>query len=153
VGSGDLTPDDATVAVREQLNYAFSWTVPEGQNWHHLEFLQLRIRDDEDTIISVLFDEASNTFSLFNEATGKFGPAFPAGRPNRLQTPQATLYLADTSVVASGPTSPTVTLNFALSFKTAGTFAVEVGATDKDNEGNLPDFFEQVGILTVTPKK
>ncbi len=156
VGSGDLTPSEATVAVRERLNYAFSWTVPEGQNWHHLDFLQLRIRDDEDTILSALFDEPSNTFSLFNEATGEFGPAFPAGSPNRLQTPQATLYLADTSVVASGPDSPTVTLNLALSFKpqAAGrTFVVELGATDKDNEGMLPDFFEQAGTLTVKPKK
>jgi hypothetical protein len=69
-----------------------------------------------------------------------------------LQTPQSTLHLAESSVVASGPTSPTVTLNLALSFKpqAAGrTFVVEVAATDKDNEGVLPDFFEQVGTLTV----
>jgi hypothetical protein len=156
VGTGDLTPTDATVAVRERLNYAFSWTVPEGQNWHDLEFLQLRIRDDADTVISVLFDEASNTFSVFNEAAGKFEHGFAPGSPNRLQTPQATLYLAETSVVASGPTSPTVTLNFALSFKpqAAGRmFAVELGATDDDNEGQLPAFFDQAGTLTVTPKK
>ena len=155
-GSGDLTPVDATVAVHEQLNYTFSWTVPDGLNWHHLEFLQLRIRDDAENIISVVFEEPSNTFSLLNEATGKRGPAFPAGSPNRLQTSRATLYLADTSVVASGPTSTTVTLNLALDFKpqAAGrTFVVEVGATDKDNEGVLPDFFNQVGTLTVAPKK
>jgi len=50
-----------------------------------------------------------------------------------LQTPQATLYLAETSVVGSGPTGPSVTLNLSLSFKpqTAGrTFTVEVAATD-----------------------
>jgi hypothetical protein len=156
VGSGDLTPLDATVAVHEPLNYAFSWTVPEGQNWHHLEFLELRIRDETETIISVLFEEPSNTFSLWNEAAGKFTKGFAPGSPKRLQTPYATLYLADTSVEASGPTDPNVTLTIPLSFKpkAAGrTFVVEVAATDKDNEGNPPDFFDQVGTLTVEPKK
>jgi hypothetical protein len=154
VGSSDLIPLDATVAVREPLNYAFSWTVPEGQNWHHLESMVLHIRDEEKTIISVLFDEPSNTFSLWNETKGKFTKSFAPGSRKRLQTPQATLHLADTSVVADGPTSTTVTLNLTLSFKprVAGhTFVVEVAATDKDNEGNLPEFFDQVGTLTVTP--
>jgi hypothetical protein len=156
VGSGDLTPSKATVAVDERLNYVFSWTVPEGQNWHHLEFLQLRIRDNEGTIISVLFDEASNSFSLFNEATGEVGPAFPPGSPNLLQTPEATLHLAKTSVVASGPDSPTVTLNFALSVEPPAArrrFDVEVAATDKDNAGQLPAFFDHAGRLIVKPKK
>jgi hypothetical protein len=154
LGSGDLTPSHATVAVHERLNYAFTWTVPEGKDWHDLQFLQLRIRDDDDTIMSVLFEEPGGTFSVFNEAAGEFGHGFAPGSPNRLQTSKATLHLAQTSVVASGPTSPTVTVNFALSFKprAAGrTFVVEVGATDKDSEGRLPGFFEEAGTLTVKP--
>jgi len=117
VGSFDVMPSDAAVAVHERLDYAFTWTVPAPLNWHDLEFLQLRLRDGADVILWVRFDEASRTFSLFNEATGQFESGSAAGSPSRLQTPHATLYLADTSVVGSGPTGPSVTLNLSLSFE------------------------------------
>jgi hypothetical protein len=111
----------------------------------------LNIRDGANTIISVLFDEASNTFSLWNEAAGRFDNGFAPGSVNSLQTPQATLQLAETSVVGSGPTGPSVTLNLSLSFKpmAAGrTFIVEVAATD---DLGTQDGFAQAGTLTVTP--
>jgi hypothetical protein len=53
-------------------------------------------------------------------------------------------------VVAAGPTSPTVTLNLALSFKSraAGrSYAVEVAAGD---DQGLTAGFESAGTLTVT---
>jgi hypothetical protein len=142
--------------VHERLNYAFTWTVPEPSNWHDLDSLQLRIRDGAETILWVHFDEASNSFSLVKEASGRLGRAFPAGSPARLQSPQATLHLADTSVtpvssvLGSGPTSPSVTLNLALSFKPSArgrTFRVEVAASD--DLGN-EDPFALAGTLTVT---
>jgi hypothetical protein len=148
-GSFELTPNDVDVAVHEQVLYTFTWTVPEPLNWHDLKSIELRIRDDVETILRLKFDEASNTFRLFNDATGKFGPAFPAGHPNRLQTPEATFYLAGASIVASGPTSPSVTLHLPLSFKPSAagrTFNVEVRASD--DEGNEPNF-EQAGTLSV----
>jgi hypothetical protein len=150
VGTVSLTPTDPSVAVHELLDYAFTWTVPEPLNWHDLESLQLRIRDDRKTILWVHFDEASNTFSLCNKKTGRCTRDFAPGSSNRLRTPYATLYLADTSVVGSGPTGPSVTLHIPLSFKplAAGrTFVVEVAASDDD--GN-EDPFVQVGTLTVT---
>ena len=152
-GTFDLSPAEATVAALEPLSYALVWTVPAPRNWHDLQFVQLRIRDDQDTILSVLFDEAGKTFSLFYEATGQFGNGFAAGSPNVLETPEETLYLADTSVVGSGPTGPSVTLNLSLSLKpqTAGhTFLVEVSASD--DLGNFDDF-APAGTLTVKPMK
>lgn len=148
-GTFDLTPTDATVTVGEHLAYAFTWTVPDPLNWHDLEFLQLRISDGADAILSVLFDEASNTFSLVNEATGEIGTGFAAGSHKRLRTSRASLYLAETSVVGSGPTGPSVTLNLSLSFKPqlAGrTLVVEVAASD--DQGNQ-DGFVQASTLTV----
>jgi len=59
--------------------------------------------------------------------------------------------LAQTSVVAAGPTSPTVTLNLALSFKPSAagrTYIVEVAASDDD--GDTDDFI-QAGVLTIGP--
>jgi hypothetical protein len=153
-GTFDLNPSDATLAVHERLNSAFTWTVPSPRNWHDLQFLQLRIRDDEgETALFVLFDEASNSFSLFNENTGQFEGRFLPGSRDRLQGRQATLYLAETSVVGSGPAGPSVTLNLSLSFKSkaAGhTFQVEVAASD--DLGNRDDF-DQAGTVTVTRRQ
>jgi photosystem II stability/assembly factor-like uncharacterized protein len=151
LGEFSVDPGNATLAVHDLLNYAFTWTVPEPLNWHDLNSLQLRIRDDANTIFWVFFDEATKTFSLVNSATGQLERGFAAGSPNRLQTPQATLHLADTSVVGSGPTGPSVTLNLALSFKPSAagrTFLVEVAATD--DTGNA-DNFAAAGTVTVAP--
>lgn len=149
VGIFDLTPSDATVATGERQNYAFTWTVPDPLNWHDLDYLKFRIRNGDDILLSVFFDEASQTFALLDEETGKLGHAYPAGSNHRLHTPHATLHLAETSVLASGPTDPSVTLNLSLSFtkRAAGDrYAVEVSATD--DEGHQGSF-ALAGALTV----
>ena len=150
MGTFELMPTAATVAVHERLTYAFTWTVPEPLNWHHLKDLQLRIRDGADTILWVRFDEASNTFTLFNEESGQLRHGVEPGSPRLLQTPEATLHMADTSAVGSGPIGPSVTLNLSLSFKprAAGhTYIVEVSASD--DRGNQSGF-AQAGTLTIT---
>src|SRR5207247_7527470 len=63
--------------------------------------------------------------------------------------PAATVHLAETSVVGSGPKGPSVTLNLALSFKpqAAGrSYVVEVAATD--DLGNQQGF-APAGSLTI----
>src|SRR6185295_6009854 len=100
----------------------------------------------------VRFDEATNTFSLFKEGPDEFGKGFPAGSKNHLETRYAVLHLADSSVVGSGPTGRSVTLNLSLSFKPPSgghTFLVEVAASD-DLGNESP--FEQADMLTVTSK-
>ena len=149
-GSFELTPNDLEVAVHEQALYTFTWAVPEPLNWHDLKSIELRIHDDIETILWLRFDEATNTLSLVDENTGRSKKSFAPGSQNRLQTPEATLYLADSSVVGSGPTGPNVTLKLPLSFKPSAagrTFKVEVRASD--DEGNEPDF-EQAGTLSIT---
>src|SRR5439155_24567050 len=39
-GTFDLVPSTAEVAVKDRLNYAFSWTVPAPLTWHDLESLR-----------------------------------------------------------------------------------------------------------------
>lgn len=148
-GSFDLAPSDGSVALHQRLTSAFTWTVPDPENWHDLQTLELRIRDGQSTILRLRWNEASNTFRLFNEKTSTFGPAFAPKSNNRLESNAATLYLADTSVQGSGPTGPSVTLNLALSFKprAAGrSYEVEVAATD--DLGNQ-DAFMHAGTLQV----
>jgi hypothetical protein len=143
------------VAVHERVNYVFNWTVPEPLNWHDLASVELRIRDEEETILHVRFDEATGSFSVFNEASERFGNAFAAGSQVRLQSRHAVLHLDGTSVSAvnsllgNGPASPTVRLNLGLSFKPSAagrTFNVYVAASDDSGD---EDPFALAGTLTV----
>jgi hypothetical protein len=149
-GSFLLEPFESTAAVGDRANYAFTWTVPDPMSWHALQSLGLRFRDGDDVAISLVWDETSNTFSLFDEATGPRGRALAPGSHSRLETNEATLFLEDSSVVGSGPTGPSVRLNLALAFKSraAGhTFDVEV--LGRDDLGGL-DEFRHAGNLSVT---
>ena len=155
-GNFTLVPGDASAAVHERRNYLFTWTVPEPRGWHDLQSLELRIRDGAHTVLWIDWDEATNTVSLFNQASGKFGPAFEPGSANVLQSAQASLYLAEltvkavNSVLGTGPTSPSVQLTLPLSFKPSAagrTLIVEVAASDHLGH---QDPFVQAGTLTVT---
>lgn len=151
-GGFGLVPSEATVRRHDTQNYEFTWIVPDGGSWHDLNDLQLRIRDDEDTVLWLRFNEADRRFSLQDRGARKFGHAFPAGSHKKLSTPFVTLDLSRSSVGTSGPTDPRVTLDLALRFKSkaAGrTFIVEVAATDKD--GNDTGFLP-AGSLVVSGK-
>lgn len=152
-GAFELLPSDAAAIVKEHLNYVFTWTVPPPLNWHDLRTLRLRVRDDSETILALLCDTANGTLSLFDEKKNRSEHGHPIGSNAHLETSQATVYLAETSLVGSGPTGPSVTLNLALSFKHQATdrlFAVEVGASD--DLGHVDDF-AHAGWVTVQPKK
>jgi hypothetical protein len=154
-GTFELQPRTAETAVRDRLNYAFTWTVPEPHNWHDLESLALRIRDGNETVFSLLFDEASNTFSHVDPHSGKVTRSVAPGPGSdaRFESDDVTLYLRDSSVVGSGPTGPSVTLNLSLEFKPHAegkTFVVEAAGTD--DFGN-EDTFSPAGSVGVTPRK
>jgi hypothetical protein len=151
-GSFGINPEQASSAVGEVFPLAFSWIAPEPQNWRVLRTMDLRIRDENETILWIRWDQATNRFAVFNSAAGKFGPSFEPGRPNRLESSTATLLLNETYVVPGGPDAPDVTLNLALVFKpkAAGrTYAIEVAASD--DIGNQEDF-APAGTLVVAAK-
>jgi Tol biopolymer transport system component len=148
-GTAELTPATATVAVHERLPYSVTWTVPPPLTWHDLDSVELRIRDDQGTILWVGFDEAAGTLGLLNAAGHRVGPAFPPGHRGQLESSGATLYLRDSRVEGSGPTGPSVTLTLEVSFKprAAGrTYVVEVLAVDDAGQEQI----EPAGTLTVT---
>jgi hypothetical protein len=125
------------------------WTHPE--RWRFLDTIDFRIIDDQGSVMWVRFDEPTNTFSLYNPNSGRYEQPVQPGDPERFQTNAATMYLADSPVQGSGPTGPSVTLTYNLSFKpnAAGrTFRVEVFATD--DFGNHQGF-DPVGTVTVLP--
>jgi hypothetical protein len=134
----------------ERVTYSLTWTHPE--QWRLLQTIDLRISDEQGTILQVHWDQPANTFTLVDPDRGEFGSAAVPGEPGRLETSAAALSLAQSSIIGSGPTGPSVTLNFAVSFKpqAAGrTFNVEAFATD---DFGHEQGWERVGILTVLEK-
>jgi hypothetical protein len=149
VGIFHLDPAVQTVSALQVSNLAFAWTVPDPFNWHHLRELQLLVHEENEVVLLLRFNEADRSFSEYDAAAGRFGPSFKAGSKAKLASALAWLDLSRTSVVASGPTSPTVTLNLALGFEPAAggrTYTVEVSATD--DAGNT-DPFIAAGRVTV----
>jgi Tol biopolymer transport system component len=150
IGTSDLSPLSATVAAGERVNYRLSWTVPSG-SWRQLESIELRIGEDG-ALLWLRFDESSRTFSVFNPSTGRFGPAFAAGSSNVLKSRGATLYLAESSVSAAGPSSPEVTLLLSLGFEPSvvgSDYPVEVQATNDDGQFSG---FERGATLSIVDK-
>ncbi len=155
VGDFEVSPETATVSVGELINYGFTWTVPEPFDWHDLESMDFRIVDGARAILRVRFEEQGNMIRVFNEATGEYGRALPIGTRLRLQTPFATLNLANTSfgpvnsVLGVGAASPSVKINLPLAFKPSAagkTYTIEVAA--RDDLGN-EDPFAIAGTLTI----
>ncbi len=150
VGTLDLTPADATITVGERLTYRLSWTVP-SLSWRDLNTIELRIGQGG-SLLWLRFDESSGALSLYNPATGDFGPSFPAGWPAVLTSRAATLYLDESSVTAAGPASPEVTLQLSLEFKpqaSGSEYPVEVRATN--DLGDIQGF-DRAATLTVAPR-
>ena len=148
-GSFDLSPSVAAVEQNGSVNYSLRWTVPDPGSWHDLQTLELRVRDGDEILVQVKLDEATNTLSVYDEETGRFGREVSPGSSGRLQGKGVSVILDDSSVVGTGLTGPTVTLNLTLKFKpsTAGrSYVVEVAASD---DFGTSDSFTEAGTLNV----
>lgn len=148
-GSLEGIPDQAIAHVRDRMTYGVKWTVPNPENWHSLQTMDIRLVDDADELLRVRWDEASNTFSEFNSRTGQFmHPSLP-GSNRKFEGEGVTMFLENTEVIGSGPSGPSVLLNLSLKFKqqAAGhTYPVQVFATnDTGGEEDL-----KAGSITVS---
>jgi hypothetical protein len=150
------------------VGLSFTWSVPDSRTWRDLRFLQLRIRKagravkrpfartkarkvDHATpsIVWLRFDENSGELSLRDEGSGEFSRGLPVGSKQPLTTSLATLDLANSSVVNSGPNGTDITLNLTLSFGpsvTKGSYVVEVAA--EDDLGTISEF-QEADTLTI----
>jgi hypothetical protein len=150
VGLGDGIPFAANTRVGQQLTYGVEWTVPPPENWHSLSTLDVRLVADTDAeAIRIRWDEASNTFSLFQPETGRFVDTATPGIQGRFESPNVAILLDDTTVLGSGPTGPSVLLNLRLQFKphaASTTFKVEVQA--RDDSGGVQGW-DAIGTISV----
>ncbi|MFY9577907.1 MAG: right-handed parallel beta-helix repeat-containing protein [Gaiellaceae bacterium] len=150
LGTWALSPAEATTRVGERSTYNLTWTVPAPRGWRSLDTLQLRFFDDEQTALWLRFQEvpgSPGTFSVVDPESGRPGPSFAPGRPNKLESNAATVYLSDTSV--DGPPGNRVTLQVTLGFKpkAAGhSYDVQVLATDDTGE---TQGFHRAGTIAV----
>jgi hypothetical protein len=133
--------------------YHFKWITPTV--WRDLATLQLRFVDPTNgrAIFWILWDQASNAFSLVNDNGVPTGRAAAPGSSDPLQTGSAILRLDATTVVPGGPTAPDVTLALPITFKSEAAgpdqreYRVEVLATD---DGGRAQGFAPAGIVRVS---
>jgi hypothetical protein len=164
IGSFDLSPDEVVVENGDTVAFDFVWIVPDGENWHDLKSLDFRIGDYGNPVLWVRWDESSNTFSLCEKAGGNAGggaganhavppetcgPGAVPGSAAVLVTPAAQLFLADTTVVGSGPTGPSVTLHLVVSFgPEINAHSYPIWLSPADDFGNV-DKFVRAGEISV----
>jgi hypothetical protein len=115
--------------------------------------VQLRVLGDRGVLAWVRFDEATGALSLYEPGRRAFSRAAVPGRRGVLRSRGATLDLAHSAVVGSGPEGRSVALELALRLGPAAagqTLRVEVAATD--HHGNSQGF-EPAGTLRVEARR
>lgn len=178
VGGFQFSPDRAQIKVDAITNFSVDWTLPEPQVWRNLNTIEMLVHDDDRDTITVLWKELENTFSLCrtpkasssnrsgrgsndNNDDDRDDDAIRSGIPRQgcsvghlpgsdqvLETRYARLHLADTTVVGSGPTGQSVTLNMAISFKdkARGEQTIKLAAS---NDMRQSDPFVRAGRVEV----
>lgn len=147
-GTFSLTSPETIVAPNQHTQISLAWTVPSG-SWRLLKEVDIRLRDEQGTALWVKFNESTNSLSLHNPASGKFGPAKTLGSAAVLSNGEVTIYLSTSFIQADGPTSPTVVLTLDMSFNKSlrgRRFIVEVAASD--DLGHVQSF-QLAGFLEV----
>ena len=139
LGAGQLAPEGGSSAVGQPVTFTAKWTVPDGKSWRSLQHVDLRLvakegdGDDDLRRVAGAGGDGNNatplpialwarfnvgepsTFQLLDDNENVVGSGEP-GSAHVLETSTAKLYLADSSFQGSGPTGPSVTVNFAVSF-------------------------------------
>jgi hypothetical protein len=117
VGTARLTPAAAQTKRGHSIRLALSWTVPEPRVWTDLASLELRLRDGDSTILSVVWYEASNLLRLVDPLTSTQGPAATPSSRALLRTRRAKLLLAGSTVTGSGTGGREVTVAVTLALR------------------------------------
>lgn len=167
IGGFDLTPDNTVAKESEIIDYAVTWIVPDGQVWRDLKTIDFRLRQGNNVALWIRWDELSNTFSVCNPTVRKSklrrggglpsseivcGPGELPGSGFALEGALGQLHLAETTVVGSGPTGQSVTLNLPVSLgpKATGHYEVELAATD---DFGAEDAFVPASDFLIRPAK
>lgn len=146
IGSFDLSSNDDSVTSGEIVKYALTWSAPEGEVWRDISTLDFRLSKGNKPVLWAQWEEPGNTITVCQQSPAPSldlicsEGALP-GSGSVLETDLAELILSESSVVGSGPTGQTVTLNLAVRFKegAAGNYNIEIAG--EDDFGDSDDFF------------
>jgi photosystem II stability/assembly factor-like uncharacterized protein len=129
VGTGTLTPSTGSSLAGEPTTFQLTWTVPSGQVWRDLEYVELKLSGQQGTGLWARFipGEPVSDFALLND-DGIVVAEGASGSSGVLDSPTATLDLTKSGFAAAGPTSPTVTVNFVVTFKPGAAVSESPGA-------------------------
>jgi hypothetical protein len=149
VGSFDVSTANAILRSGETVNYNVVWTVPDNEVWRDLKTIDFRFRQGNKVPFWIKWDEATDTFSACTTVGRKSNvaassvlctPGESPGSYTLLETAFGQLDLSESSVVGSGPTGRSVSLNLAIipGADSRGHYDLELAASD--DFGNEDDF-------------
>lgn len=130
VGTFELTPARADLAVGDEHAVALTWTHPRA--WREMDSIELRLVDDDGAFLWLRFDERAGTLRLLEPRSGRFGRAVVPGHGWH-GSPWAMLRAERTRVIGGSTGARSVTLELALRFLPPArgrTYRVELLATD-----------------------
>lgn len=139
IGTFVLTPQHATVLPGVPVPLAVQWTVP-GPSWHELKTIDVRLRAKSSIGAWLRFEEASNTVRLYNVRAHRFGPSRRIGSRGVLSSGQVAIRLNAIKVIATGPNSPVVTLQFTPRFLSAHARHYLIDVAASNDAGFIGDF-------------
>ena len=149
VGESVLTPTVGVSQAEEAVTFTLTWTHPE--RWRDLTTMHLRWRGPEGVVLWIRYDEETNLFSLFDPLTATFTDSGEPGSALVLATAAASLDLANSTVVGSGPEGRDVTLTLRVVFKTAAAGnSYQIEQMVQDDHGNNQGF-DPLGTWGVGP--
>jgi hypothetical protein len=161
LGTGVLTPSDGSSGAGKSTEFTLTWTVPSPQVWRDLQNVDLKLTDDEGAVGLWARFIPGNPTSIFAllDGNGNIVSEGPPGTSGVLESPVATLDLSRSSFVGTGPTGPSVTVNFAVAFKVvdagngvsqnaAHKYDIEISAADVNGVAQTP---QSVGSWAVRP--
>lgn len=129
LGTSEFTPQGGSSEVGDPVTFTVTWTVPSGKSWRDLQYLDLRLAEREEVgekgeankpliALWARFYVGTSTFVLLDANGNLVGVGLP-GSKDELESSTATLDLGPSSFQGTGPTGPSVTVNFAVRFKAA----------------------------------
>jgi hypothetical protein len=141
VGVPELVPPNPATAPDDPTTLILRWAHPE--RWRALNTVDLRLRDGDQPVLWVRFDEAANSLAVCDtDGTCAAGVAPGTGAPIAGDT--ATFYPAESAVRGSGPTGPSVDLIFTFSLaRSLGGHILQVETAATEDSG------EQQGFLPI----
>ena len=158
IGTADLTPKSGSAETGELVTFQAEWDVPSGKTWRDLQSLDLEFVNKSGTRLWARFIVGETSIFALLDSEGNIVAEGVLASPEVLESDGGALDLSQSSFQGSGPDGPSVTVNFAVSFKAswkhagASVYRTELTATDMDGEVQGPVEVGNFAVRNVRPQ-